>query len=371
MKLIKYLLFSIMCLMNFSCDNSSGNLSQPGVHGVLTDEKGNPIADAEICLIPILPIKIYKIENEKDDKNITLSCESVELVSFRLTKFDEGVRVSWSTASEINLARFELERAEDRMTKLDFIKIYTEVGSGNSIVIKNYNYVDSKVNNNTTYYYRLKIIDKDSSFKYSEPQIIHINNENYYSLDFTPAPTLNYMNIQFSIPKSQSVKIEIKENVTDKSSIVYSGIPSVGKYTIYWVPKSALSVDTSRFLRPGIYTLNLKSEDTLISKQFLLYYNFTTIDCKIPNSVTKTDKDGKFFIGSSWFHDNISLERIFANGQIVGKYNLGDSTTIVARKILSDNINSTTYLVAQKSIKIDKYKESKYSLTTKEYIIKK
>ncbi len=90
----------------------------------------------------------------------------VELVSFTANCNQSLINISWSTASEINNHGFEIERSTN---KNDWIKIGFKEGRGTTTEQQNYSYIDD-VNgiNVPKLFYRLKQIDFDGSYEYSD-----------------------------------------------------------------------------------------------------------------------------------------------------------------------------------------------------------
>lgn len=91
--------------------------------------------------------------------NITLP---VNLVEFTGTKKDLTVELGWTTVTEDNFSHYELERSTDgtRFTTLALVFAKGEVRN-------NYQYVDRHPYMGINYY-RLKMIDKNGQFKYSQ-----------------------------------------------------------------------------------------------------------------------------------------------------------------------------------------------------------
>ena len=86
--------------------------------------------------------------------------------SFTVAKVNEGVQVKWSTATETNNDRFEVERAGDDKV---FEKLKTEYAKGSGSA---YSYIDRNpiLGNN---YYRLVQYDKDSKSSTTDPQVVN------------------------------------------------------------------------------------------------------------------------------------------------------------------------------------------------------
>jgi hypothetical protein len=76
------------------------------------------------------------------------------------------VTIQWRTEQEINTGKFDIEKSSDGQV---FSILTTYKAQGNSNTAKNYSIVDKNPNTKGEFiYYRLKMIDKDGSFKYSE-----------------------------------------------------------------------------------------------------------------------------------------------------------------------------------------------------------
>lgn len=89
----------------------------------------------------------------------------VQLLNFDVTKEDNDIYVSWSTASEINNDYFEAQCSIDGLTWKSISRVD---GSGNSNNILHYNTVDADINGYEVKYYRLKQVDFDGTESYSK-----------------------------------------------------------------------------------------------------------------------------------------------------------------------------------------------------------
>lgn len=90
--------------------------------------------------------------------------------SFNVAKVSEGVLVKWSTQTETNNNRFEVQRASDDKA---FVKLHTELAKGNN---SSYSFIDKNplLGNN---YYRLVQIDNDNKQTPNVPQVINYTGE--------------------------------------------------------------------------------------------------------------------------------------------------------------------------------------------------
>jgi hypothetical protein len=94
----------------------------------------------------------------------------IELLYFKGVSSENHNHITWSTASEHNNNYFEIEKTKDGVVFYSIIKMD---GSGNSQTKIDYEFDDYNIDNNISYY-RLKQVDFDGKFRYSD--IISIDN---------------------------------------------------------------------------------------------------------------------------------------------------------------------------------------------------
>ncbi|MBA9078564.1 hypothetical protein FHS90_003294 [Rufibacter quisquiliarum] len=94
----------------------------------------------------------------------------VSLTRFEGVSRNGAVELVWTTATEINNDRFEIERSANGK---DFVKVGEVKGSGNTSVIIDYAFTDRSAAKGTAYY-RLRQVDLDGTTEYSK--VISVNN---------------------------------------------------------------------------------------------------------------------------------------------------------------------------------------------------
>ncbi|MEM9547257.1 MAG: T9SS type A sorting domain-containing protein [Bacteroidota bacterium] len=95
----------------------------------------------------------------------------------------EGNKLNWATYTEVNNERFEIEKSINNTNS--FRKIGTVDGSGTTIETSRYEFIDREISNATAYY-RIKQVDFDGHFEYSE--IVVAKTELKDRIRFSPNP---------------------------------------------------------------------------------------------------------------------------------------------------------------------------------------
>jgi hypothetical protein len=111
----------------------------------------------------------------------------VELVNFSAICYDDGVLVSWRTASEYNTSHFNLEKSRNG---IDWEIIHTEQAAGNSNQLITYGFTDKNVFNDVNYY-RLNQYDLDGFYEQFGPISINClqTSGGYFSVFPNPSST--------------------------------------------------------------------------------------------------------------------------------------------------------------------------------------
>jgi Concanavalin A-like lectin/glucanases superfamily/Secretion system C-terminal sorting domain len=119
----------------------------------------------------------------------TLAVLPVNLLSFSVSKTTGANLLQWSTATELNSKYFELLRSEDGINFIPVSKVYS---NGNSSSVKNYQYADNLTSNlPPVYYYRLKMVDINGSYIYSD--IVLVKNGKGITITVYPNPAQDKM----------------------------------------------------------------------------------------------------------------------------------------------------------------------------------
>ncbi len=140
----------------------------------------------------------------------------IELLSFTGKCDQQGVILTWSTASESNNDHFSIERSTDAA---NWIVAGSVKGAGNSNTLRNYSLTDMDPCNSISYY-RLQQTDLDGKFKYS--RVISIANclEALIELAIYPSPGSGVFNLSFKGDRDKVESITIYN--TSGQKVYYS-----------------------------------------------------------------------------------------------------------------------------------------------------
>jgi hypothetical protein len=134
----------------------------------------------------------------------------VNLLNFTAhSQINNEVMVGWTTASEINIQRFETEVAKGNTAYQQ--GIFTKQGetnsNGASASSQSYHFTDASANKQGVYYYRLKIIDQYGNYSYSKTQPVIFSNE--YTWTITPNLSTGLFNLNYQVADGEELNMVI------------------------------------------------------------------------------------------------------------------------------------------------------------------
>ncbi|MFN4082804.1 MAG: T9SS type A sorting domain-containing protein [Bacteroidia bacterium] len=172
----------------------------------------------------------------------------VKLSRFTVEKQQQNAVLNWSTSSEINSSQFLVERSFNRN---DFEEIGSVRAKGNSNRNVNYNFIDryivkdAIIKGNNIVYYRLKQIDRNGDFAYSEIRSLNVFNELGSNIAIMPNPFKNHFQLSFAEP-TDNVFVKV---IDLNGKVVFSN-----KYNHV---ESSLTIEAAN-LKDGVYILNVE-----------------------------------------------------------------------------------------------------------------
>jgi hypothetical protein len=174
----------------------------------------------------------------------------VELTQFKAQQKNNANYLTWQTASEKSNNHFDIERSA--IGQEDWVKIGTVKGNGNSQIIRDYTFTDNTPLSIS--YYRLKQVDNDGSFDYSN--VVNVTNKSgKFKIDvLLPNPTKDNLTIQFESNKNEAVNLTVLD-MTGRVVLTQNASATEGG--------NLLNVNTAS-LSNGIYMVSLKNSESVI-----------------------------------------------------------------------------------------------------------
>ncbi len=191
----------------------------------------------------------------------------VELIYFNSTIIEDQVFLTWQTATEINNSGFEVQRRLSSLPEQEsFRRIGFAPGFGTTTEPKIYSFTDQNLTSGN-YQYRLKQIDFDGSFEYSNSIEVTIDVPTKFSLEQNyPNPFNPATKIRYEIPnQAQSdkmfVTLKIYDVLGNEIATLINEEKSAGIYEVEF--------DAAEFTS-GVYFYQLNAGDQVFTRKMIL-----------------------------------------------------------------------------------------------------
>jgi V8-like Glu-specific endopeptidase len=182
----------------------------------------------------------------------------VELTSFTAKSNGADAELSWTTATEINNQGFDVERMSAGGV---FEKVGYVPGFGTTTEPKAYSFVDSKIGSGN-YTYRLKQIDFDGSFSYSQTIEVGIVAPSSFALEQNyPNPFNPSTTIRFSIPVETEVHLNVYNTLGQEVAEIINSRLKEGYHEVEF---------DAGTLTSGIYFYRLEAEKFVDVKKMII-----------------------------------------------------------------------------------------------------
>ena len=156
---------------------------------------------------------------------------------FATAKRNATVLLEWLTSSESNNKGFIIERSlfNNNSSLLDFEEIGFVKGNGTTASPKKYEFTDAPLGGKK-FIYRLKQVNFDGAYKYSDQRIVSLTGFDYALHDIFPNPVTDKAMIQYQLPEAGQVNI-----------------------SVYSMDGKLLKTLVNEWAQPGIYKVSLNT----------------------------------------------------------------------------------------------------------------
>lgn len=185
----------------------------------------------------------------------------VKYSSFTAVSSDKSVTLNWVTESEINSHHFEVERSFDGVNFKTIGLVLDGITVGNTG--KSYVYKDNSAAllDANVAYYRLKQVDNDSRYSYTNTLVVKFQSVQGVSMQVSPNPVVENLTVRFAADKSATVLVQI---INMNGQVVLSQRVTVSK------GNNAIQVQDIKKLAPGMYVAQLMVDGSSIATQKII-----------------------------------------------------------------------------------------------------
>jgi hypothetical protein len=214
---------------------------------ITVNQGGGFYADDPSCVAPGTTIR------GEGDWNLP-----VELTYFTAELNGTEVILSWVTETEVNNYGFEIERTNG---ELEWSKIGFVDGYGNSNSTKRYFFTDKNPIGGSVFIYRLKQIDNDGRYEYSDEIEVEIISTEFALYQNYPNPFNPNTKIRYSVPQPSNVIIRVFDILGNEIETLVNEEKPLGTYEIEF---------SSKVLSSGVYYYILTSGTFTSTKKLIL-----------------------------------------------------------------------------------------------------
>ena len=197
----------------------------------------------------------------------------VELISFSVQTDEYDVKLTWSTATETNNSGFEILRSQTSNVKgqMYWEKIGFVEGKGTTVEVHHYSFVDESLPAGN-YQYRLKQIDFDGTFEYSNIIEVTVDAPAIFSLEQNyPNPFNPTTKIKYEIPGqarnyNTQVTLKVYDILGNEVATLVNEQKPAGTYDVEFV----VGQDSRPNISSGIYIYQLGAGSFVQTKKMVL-----------------------------------------------------------------------------------------------------
>lgn len=196
-------------------------------------------------------------EADKLIDGVTSGCGTVlpvSLLDFTAQKAKDFVALKWSTASELNSDYFAVERS---INGFNWQTIGNVKAHGTTSTRQDYKFTDEAPNTGINYY-RLRQVDADGKFAYSEVRTVDFTNK--WVVHMYPNPATDYLVLEINSEKDEKGSISIQ---TSLGSTIFIKEQMLSK------GKNVIRLNQIQPLAQGSYIVTFATKDNIYRSKFV------------------------------------------------------------------------------------------------------
>jgi hypothetical protein len=183
----------------------------------------------------------------------------VELTLFTVEAQNQRVILKWTTATELNNNGFEIQR---KAVKSEFVTIGFVRGEGTTSNQNEYTYIDKGLVDGK-YFYRLKQIDYNGSFEYSDVIEVDVRTLDEFALEqnypnpFNPTTTIGYV-----LKEKSNAKLTLLNVIGEEIAVLVNEEQDKGFHKVEFSAKGGYA--------SGVYLYRLQAGSYVETKKMIL-----------------------------------------------------------------------------------------------------
>jgi hypothetical protein len=180
----------------------------------------------------------------------------LHLISFNAAYRNQQTLLNWSAENEQNFDHFEIERSTDG---INFSDVGMKAATGNANRT-NYDLTDDlSAETGNAFYYRLKMVDKDGRFSYSQVVLVKKDSKSIKGVLINPNPVVSGI---ATVKMTASGKAVVELRIIDLSGRVL-----LKQTQNVYEGNNSITLNVQK-LQPGIYTLQLADGNEITATKF-------------------------------------------------------------------------------------------------------
>lgn len=183
----------------------------------------------------------------------------VKLISFTGTYKNNTALLNWLAENQVNFSAYEIERSIDG-SKFESIGLLNRQGTG--LERQQYQFTDDlATNNSNVFYYRLKMVDLNGRYEYSNIIMLRKDRFNAAGLSISPNPVIT--------GAAATARIEAsRKTVVDIAILDMSGRIVLRQQNQLQEGINSIAVNNLNKLQPGLYTMQVNDGQGIQSAKF-------------------------------------------------------------------------------------------------------
>jgi hypothetical protein len=197
------------------------------------------------------------VTNNSIDLGVMFGVLPVDWVYVRANRKNGRHFINWATKAEVNLSHYEIERKIGSKTNFVSLGIQISPDKTNN-ALHEYESVDGDTDVPGYYYYRVKQVDLDGKFTYSD--IVYVNYVTESSIGLYPSPSINEANLDLNLESAGKVNIRLYDASSRLISVIRDQVMQEGNHDI--------KIDLTG-LSSGVYNVAIDINGVRVNKKLI------------------------------------------------------------------------------------------------------